>query len=213
MKHSTLLILAAIVSVFALLGCDNPKRNAQKATEEIRESASDIRQRADNISDLSQDIVNAVPPGDPLESTVVPKAKEITKEAGEISKTAERTVGKTQTVQENLDKTKNIKPWYETLLELGLGTILTVVGGTLLLLIAVRLGFWPVIASTIGGAVRLIPALFNWLVPKTTQNTAKLDYEALKATPDNKSLWARVNNARRDPLYDAAYRRAKESDR
>jgi len=213
MKNSTLLILAALMSVFVLLGCDNPKRNAQKATEDIRESASDIRQRADNISDLSQDIAAAVPPGDPLEPLIVPKANEITNEALEISKEAERTIGKTQVVTENLDKTRNIKPWYETLLELGLGTILTVVGGTLLLLIAVRLGFWPVIASTIGGAVRLIPALFNWLVPKTTQNTAKLDYEALKASPDNKSLWARVNNARRDPLYDAAYRRAKEGDR
>jgi outer membrane murein-binding lipoprotein Lpp len=213
MKHSTLLILAVIVSVFALLGCNDPKRNAQRATDEIRESASDIRQRADNISDLSQDIAVAVPEGDPLESIIVPKANEITEEAREISKQAERAVVKTQVVTENLVQTRNIKPWYETLLELGLGTILTVVGGTLLLVIAVRLGVWPVIASTIGGAVRLIPALFNWLVPKTTQNTAKLDYEALKASPDNKSLWARVNAARRDPLYDAAYRRAKESDR
>jgi hypothetical protein len=129
-----------------------------------------------------------------------------------IGHEAERAILKTDVITENVAKMRNIKPWYETLLELGLGTIVTIVGGTLLLLVALRLGFWPVIASIIGSVVRFIPVLFNWLVPKDTQNTAKLDYEALRDSPDNKSLWARINQARRDPLYDAAYRRVKDSD-
>jgi len=200
------LVGATAYAVVALSGCDRHTSAIKADAAMVAGYGNRIESAGIEVGKLASQIVPAIEAGDDKAvSNAVVGLKNIGNDLETTGKKLQSTGGRLTAHAEHVKDKTSLFAWIVANLFVIAGVVAAIVL------------FWPVAGPALLALIPVFGHAIAWLVgrwskaafliPGSIREKAKLDAEALAATPDNPAVNASVTASRaRSPLYDAAYR-------